>query len=30
VMSDDDIKTAVDQTYREAWELLELLGDREG
>jgi hypothetical protein len=29
-MSDRDIRTVVDRTYREAWELLELLGDREG
>ena len=29
-MSDKDIKTVVDRTYLEAWELLELLGDREG
>lgn len=29
-MSDRDIKTVVDRTYSEAWELLELLGDLEG
>ena len=28
-MSDHDIRTVVDRTYREAWELLELIGDRE-
>ena len=27
-MSDEDIAAVVDQTYREAWELLEVLGDR--
>ena len=29
-MSDDDIRSVVDSTYLEAWELLQLLGDREG
>jgi hypothetical protein len=29
-MSDHDIRSVVDTTYREAWELLELLGDLEG
>lgn len=29
-MSDDDIRNVVDSTYREAWELLQILGDREG
>lgn len=29
-MSDDDIRGIVDNTYLEAWNLLELLGDREG
>jgi hypothetical protein len=28
-MTDEDIRRTVDQTYREAWELFELLGDRE-
>jgi hypothetical protein len=28
-MSDDDIKAVVDRTYHEAWDLLELLRDRE-
>lgn len=29
-MSDEEIRQVVDTTYREAWELLEQLGDREG
>lgn len=29
-MSDEDIRAIVDNTYLEAWNLLELLGDREG
>ena len=29
-MSDDDIGSVVDSTYLEAWELLQLLGDRQG
>ena len=29
-MSDNDIRQVVDKTYLEAWELLQLLGDREG
>jgi hypothetical protein len=29
-VSDREIWALVDQTYREAWDLLELLGDREG
>ena len=29
-MSDDNIRSVVDSTYLEAWELLQLLGDREG
>lgn len=29
-MSDEDIRIVVDTTYLEAWELLELLGDRQG
>ena len=28
-MSDRDIRTAVDKTYQDAWELLEMLGDHE-
>lgn len=28
-MSDREIRTIVDKTYEDAWELLELLGDRE-